>query len=160
MSDCKFGRFPSAMFLCLGKKRDWRVVNALHIDAGLGKLRSVYGRQKYVELRREEWKHGKPTSASPFTSDPVVNAPTTYLLINSRQLISIQRNFDVAGKQRGGGIVVRAKNRDEKWKMKFFLPIFTRHRIWRGVEIYTWTIFCYTLWNLIKGGFRLEDTSK
>lgn len=28
----------------------------------------------------------------------VVNTATTYLLINSRQLISIQRNFDVADK--------------------------------------------------------------
>lgn len=140
------------MFLWLGKKRDWRVVNALHIDAGLGKLRSVYGRQKYVELRREEWKHGKPTSASPFTSDPVVNAPTTYLLINSRQLISIQRNFDVAGKQRGGGD--RRTREKPRWKVEneILSPHFhSTQDLEGGRNIYVDNILLYSV-KFNKGG--------
>lgn len=128
------------------------MVNALYIDCtGLGKLRSVYGRQKYVELRREEWKHGKLNLgfAALRAKPRLFNAPTTYLLINSRQLISIQRNFNVAGKhwREGEG---EGEDRREKPRWKVENEILSPHfrsdtELWRGRKICTWTIFFYTL---------------
>lgn len=80
------------------------LADALYINAARQKLRSVYGQQKYVERTQEARGKCGPAASLPFPDlvyeQPVsvVNAPTTYLLINSRQLISIQRNFDVVDK--------------------------------------------------------------
>lgn len=103
------------MFPCRGNRRIggwwWWMRCTLTGDGGRGGGITIGLRARKIcrtRTRVKTWEASLRLRATPW-----LTAPTTYLLINSRQLISIQRNFDVAEKY--GRNTLFARSQDGKW---------------------------------------------